>query len=281
MAKKTLSSIKQCPIDFLYLWASDEFIANLGSRARIIKEKKYNQYQTLWKTMVDNVGSASTEKYQETYNQWTKEIAAAIQDVYGLTPAQILHKLAMGEIVLGKDWNSGVYGDEKVQITFNQNASVSVDPASGKIMQNGKVLSNQTAIYGQDGGVTGYSAVVGNSQYQSSLSNMGQYGAFAYSNSDGTIQSATGENFSASKGSFWQNANNYMPIVENILNWLMSLVDDLVPNRTVLTPQNTVPQQTEWVQESDNTLLIAGGLTAAGLLLVSMDNPKKNRKKTE
>lgn len=278
MAKKTLASIKQCPIDFLYLWAGDDFIANLGSRARIIKEKKYNQYQTLWKTMVENVGSASAEKYQETYTQWTKEIAEAIKSVYGLTPAQILHKLAMGEMVVGKDWNSGVYGDEKTQITFDQKPSITVDPNSGKILSSGSELPNQTAIYGQDGSVVGYSVLVGNEQFQSNLSNMGVFGAYTYSNGDGTIQSATGSNFSASKGSFWQNANNYMPIVEQVLGWLTSLVSSFTGDRTVLTPQNTVPTQREWVQdESDNSLLIAGGLAAAGLVLVSMEKPKKSK----
>lgn len=276
MAKKTLASIKQCPIDFLYLWAGDDFIANLGSRARIIKEKKYNQYQTLWKTMVENVGSASAEKYQETYTQWTKEIAEAIKSVYGLTPAQILHKLAMGEMVVGKDWNSGVYGDEKTQITFDQNPSITVDPSSGKILNNGTELPGQTAIYGQSGNIAGYSAVVGNNQYQSNLSNMGVYGAYTYSNGDGTIQSATGSNFSASQGSFWQNANNYMPIVERLIDWIMSLFP--AGGRTVLTQQNTVPQQKEWVEDSkDNSLLIAGGLAAAGLLLISMEKPKDKK----
>lgn len=278
MAKKTLSSIKQCPIDFLYLWASEEFISNLGSRAKIIREKQYNQYQTLWKTMVENVGSASAEKYKETYNQWTKEIAEAIKSVYGLTPAQILHKLAMGEMVVGKDWNSGVYGDEKTQITFDQKPSITVDPNSGKILSSGSELPNQTAIYGQDGSVVGYSVLVGNEQFQSNLSNMGVFGAYTYSNGDGTIQSATGSNFSASKGSFWQNANNYMPIVEQVLGWITSLVSSFTGDRTVLTPQNTVLTQKEWVQdESDNSLLIAGGLAAAGLVLVSMEKPKKSK----
>ena len=80
MAKKTLSDIKKCPIDYLYLWASDEFISKLGSKARIIKQKKYNQYQALWKTVVMNNESASADELQELYQQWTSVIASSIKD---------------------------------------------------------------------------------------------------------------------------------------------------------------------------------------------------------
>ena len=273
MAKKTLSDIKKCPIDYLYLWASDEFISKLGSKARIIKQKKYNQYQALWKTVVMNNESASADELQELYQQWTSEIASAIKDTYGYTPGEILVRLAMGQEVAGKNFKNGVYGVGDTPTTsFVQNSSVQVNPLTGVVMQNGLPMQNQTAVYGTDGSVIGYSTQVGGEQYQSYFVG-GLYNALSFSNADG-VQYANGGAFNASNASFWQNANNYMPIINSVLSWLTSIVNSFFPNRTVLTPENTVPVQTEWVEPEDNTgLWIAGGFAVVGALLLTMKNP--------
>lgn len=279
MAKKTLSDIKKCPIDYLYLWASDEFISKLGSKARIIKQKKYNQYQALWKTVVMNNESASADELQELYQQWTSEIASAIKDTYGYTPGEILVRLAMGQEVAGKNFKNGVYGVGNTPSTsFVQNSSVQVNPLTGVVMQNGLPMQNQTAVYGRDGSVIGYSTQVGGEQYQSYFVG-GQYNALSFSNSDG-VQYANGGAFNASNASFWQNANNYMPIINSVLSWLTSIVNSFFPNRTVLTSENTVPVQTEWVEPEDNTgLWIAGGFAVVGALLLTMKNPFGGKRK--
>lgn len=278
MAKKNLQGILECPTDFLYLWASDGFIAQLGNKAKIVKQKKYNQYQSLWKTMVENTNADSQAEYQEIFKTWTNKIAVAIKDIYGMSPATILEKLAMGENVLGKNWSKGVYGIGEVPATFSQDQSVTVDAASGKILKDGVVVDNQVAIYGGDGNVTGYSVLIGDNQYQSALVN-GSYGAYCYSNSNGAIQDAAGKSLDQSKAGFWQNANNYMPIVNKLLEWISSIVNSFFPNRTVLTPENTVPVQTEWVEpESNNGGLIAGGAALVGLALLTMGKPKKKNK---
>lgn len=279
MAKKTLANVLQCPIDFIYLWASDGFIAQLGSKARIIKEKKYNQYQTLWKIMVDNVKSNNSADLQDAYIDWTNQIADAIKNTYGMTPAVILQKLAMGEDVLGKNWKQGVYGIGEVQSTFSQNSSVTVDGATGQIMVNGVAADGQVPIYGANGVVTGYSYYdkTANAQFQSGVNANGQYGAACYSNESG-VQSANGGAFDQSTGSFWSNAANYIPLIQRVIEWLVSLFG--AGERVVLTRQNTVPEQTEWVEENNgNGGLIAGGLALAGLALITMEKPKNNKKK--
>lgn len=278
MAKKTLSDIKKCPIDYLYLWASDEFISQLGNKARIIKQKKYNQYQTLWKAVVSNNESASAEKLQEVYKQWTSEIADTIKATYGYTPGEILVRLAMGQEVAGKNFDKGVYGVGNTSTTsFVQNSSVQVNPLTGVVMQNGLPMPNQTAVYGNDGNVIGYSTQVGDKQYQSYFVG-GKYSALSFSDPDG-VQYANGNPFNDSNASFWQNANNYKPIIDNVLSWISSIVNHYFPNRTVLTQNNTVPKQTEWVETEDNTgLWIAGGL-AVGALLLTMAKPFGGKRK--
>lgn len=283
MAKKTLSTLLQCPTDFLYLWASDEFIAQLGSKAQIISEKKYYQHQSLWKTMVDNTKSDDPEVLQQTYQSWTKQIAEAIKGIYGIAPAEILVKLAMGEQVLGKNWNQGVYGGiGKTQITFDQKPSMSVDANTGMIVSNGLTLDGQTPIYGQDGTISGYSCTVGDEQFQSRIGSDGYYGAYTYSKGSGIVQTATGEAFDSSAAGFWENTENYMPIFKDILAWLMSIINSFLPkDRVALTTEKTAPKQTEWVEDSSdgNTGLLAGGIALAALAFITMDQPKGKRKK--
>lgn len=281
MAKKTLQTILQCPTDFLYLWASDGFISQLGNKSKIVKEKKYNQYQTLWKTMVENTNAKSQEELQEVYKSWTDKIASAIKDIYGLTPAQILEKLAMGEEVLGKNWDKGVYGiGASMQLTFDQTAGMGVDYATGKITYQGVELKNQTPIYGADG-ISGYYVIFGNNVYQS-YGSEGAYSAYSYCDSNGNSQTPSGKPLYGSNNSFWQNSANYMPIIERLLDWIMSFFGGSLQGRTVLTQQNTAPKQTEWVsEESDGGGLLAGGLVLGALAFMSMDKPKNKKKKQQ
>lgn len=280
MAKKTLETLLQCPTDFLYLWASDEFISQLGSKAKIIREKKYYQYQSLWRTMVDNTESKNADELQKTYQSWTKQIAEAIKGIYGMTPAEILVKLAMGEPVLGKNWNEGVYGGiGKTKLSFSQTTNITVDGETGEILRYGEVIPDQTAIYGADGTVSGYSCLIGDEQFQSAMGSEGYYGAYSYSKGNGLVQDSNGNAFDSSTSSFWQNTENYIPIVNELLTWLKSLINFLLTgDRTILTTENTVPKQTEWVEEESNGGLIAGGVALAALALITMDQPKKKNK---
>lgn len=282
-SKKTLSDIKKCPIDFLYIWAGNEFISQLGSKASIIAEKKYNQYQTLWRIMVDNEDAGSVEANQKTFTRWTNEIAQAIYDTYNLTPAEILVALASGKTVAGKNFSQGVFGvGETTSNTFVQNSNYKVDSATGKIYAgDGATMKDklhQTPIYGEDGNVSGYSYTIGNTQYQSVYSN-GKYVALSYSDING-VQKANGGKYSAANSTFWQNAENYMPIVNNILDWLLSLVSQLLPgDRTLLTTENTVPKQSEWIYEEKSSTGWLGALLAGGAAMALLFPGKKGKRK--
>lgn len=281
--KKTLTDIKKFPIDFLYLWAGDNFISQLGNKASIIAEKKYNQYQTLWRIMVDNEDAGSAEANQEVFTRWTNEIATAIREVYGRTPAEILIDLASGKTVAGKDFSSGIFGiGETPTRSFVQNSNYTVDPATGQIMagDGATIKDKQTPIYGENGDVIGYSYTVGGKQYQSVKAN-NEYVAYTYSDASG-VQKANGGSFSASQGTFWQNAENYMPMINNVLDWVMSLVNQLLPSdRVVLTSENTTPKQTEWMYEekqSNGGIWIAIAAAGAALFGGSLFTTKKNKK---
>ena len=281
--KKTLADIKKCPIDFLYLWAGEDFISQLGNKASIIAEKKYNQSQALWRIVVDVADQGSESANLNEYKRWVSEIGNAIYDIYNRTPAEILIDLANGKTVAGKNFNNGVFGvGESASTSFVQNSNYQVNPETGQIMagsgNNLKTELHQTPIYGESGDVTGYSYTVGNTQYQSHYQN-GQYVALSYSDVNG-VQKANGGSYDATEASFWQNAENYVPMINSIVEWVLSLISQLLPgNRTVLTTENTVPKQSEWVYEEKSN---AGGallaLAATGALIFGT-NGKKNKNK--
>lgn len=288
MAKKTLADLKKCPIDFIYLWATDSFISKLGNKGKIIRQKKYYQYQTLWKAMADNEKFSSSADGQEIYNRWANEIAQVIKDTYGMTPGEILVQLAKGKTVFGKNWNKGVYGIGAANDpqSFSQNANVYVSPGTGKLLDGDmNELPDQIPIFGTDGTYSGYSCTYNGSQYQS-VKKGSSFVAYSYSNVDGVVQYPNGQALDSSTGTFWQNANNYMPIINNILSWISSIVNNLFPNQTVLTTANTAPAQTEWVEDDDNTIWwIAGGLAVGGALLALLggvfnrENKRNGKKK--
>lgn len=286
MAKKTLNDLKRCPIDFLYLWASDSFISQLGNKAKIIKQKKYNQYQTLWKTMAQNESFKSTEDGLVIYKRWVDELEIAIKDVYGITPVEILDQLALGKTVFGKNFQKGLYGigntesKSESSIVFRSNDNIFVDPSTGKIKdKSGTEIKRQTAIYDASGNVSGYSAIKNGVQYQSILGNAG-YVAYTYSNVN-EIRRANGELFSADQGSFWQNANNYMPIIEQIMEWITTIINSTFGNATLLTSANTLPAQTEWIEEDNSNLLLGLAVVAGVAILATGDDKKKKKNNSE
>lgn len=284
MAKQTLSSLKKCPTDFLYLWATDSFISQLGSKGNVIKKKRYYQYQTLWKVMAENSSFSSTAEGQKIYNQWLDELGKATEDIYGITPVEILQQLALGKTVAGKNFEQGVYGigasENKASGTFAITDDVLVNPQTGRISKkNGKDLKKQTPIYAEDGSITGYSVVKGGIQYQSVWTPNG-YVAYTYSDSE-KVMNADGTEASPSKSSFWQNENNYKPIIDKIIAWVDSIINMFVSNRTVLTTENTVPAQKEWVEEDYTWLWIAGGLSVGGILLWILTSDRGKKKESE
>lgn len=280
--KKTLADIKKCPIDFLYLWAGDEFISQLGNKASIIAEKKYNQYQTLWRIMVDVADQGSESANLNEFKRWTNEIASAIYDIYNRTPAEILIDLASGKTVAGKNFNNGVFGiGEAASTSFVQNSNYQVNPETGQIIAGSggdlRTELHQTPIYGESGDVTGYSYTAGNTQYQSHYQN-GQYVALSYSDVNG-VQKANGGSYDSTEASFWQNAENYVPMINSIVEWVLRLISQLLPGqRTVLTSENTVPKQSEWVYEESNASGALLAMVAAGALIFGTSDNKKRKK---
>lgn len=264
MAKVTLAQITKSPLDYLYIFAPDSFLKQLGNKVGgIIRSKRTNQVHLLNRIAVDN-GS--------TYEAYRDAISSAIQDQYGMSPAKILVALAEGKNVAGKNWSKGVYGvgaTNTLTKTYATDGSVTVDTA-GKIMltSSGKLVEAQTPIYENDT-LVGYAATHNGSIYTSVLGADGNF----YANTVGTAtyqKFADGSEYDGSKArSVWESILTYAPYCIQLIQWILSLIPG-VNNRTIITPQNTIPSQSEFtynsgVSSNELILLLVGGVALYGL----------------
>ena len=280
MAKLPFSELLKTPSDYLYIFAANEYLARLSARRRtVIAAKKVIQVKFVNTVAVDN---------NLTYQQAAAKISDAIVDIYGLTPGEILIKLALGENVAGKNWSAGVYGVGATKSnTFVQNSSISVDGLTGKILQDGKEVPNQTPVYDTYKGetyITGYSATVNDVAY-SSLIDKSAYkkgNSIYYSNTVGTtngIQYANGTAFDTSEGSsIWDNILAEIPFFGKLIQWIISLF-----KIDVINPVDAAPAQMEYLDtEPDYASIGILAAAAIAVLFFSTDTnggKKKSRKK--
>lgn len=233
MLELTIKQAIQKPEAFIYIWADEaKFLRYIDAKhAKIIRGKKANQNKLL---------ELSAEKYGTTKQAYTDAIRQALIDAYGLTPAQILVKLANGDTVAGKNWSEGVYGVGKVSNTFS-GSSVSVDPASGKILNNGVEVEGQTAIFNKKG-VSCYSAVVDGKTYTSNYRAASkQFVASQVVDSEGNVVNASGISItSADSADFWE---MIIAACEKVINWLISLFGGDKSNTELISVGNTAANQ--------------------------------------
>lgn len=239
-AKKVLTGILRSPIDFIYLFATDSFINALsGVYRRTVYTKNRLQYQYVNRAALDA---------GESFTDWREQIRTAIQNTYDLTPYEILNRLAAGKDVAGKNWAKGVYGIGATRYEgFSQNASITVDNATGKLMQNGTEIAGQTAVYSGSGKVVGYTVELEGARYQSQKSGSKFY-AGSYSTSEGAWN-ADGSTFQAvNSQSVFQNLFAYLPEMTKFLEWIFSLF-----KVTPVATTNVVASQTDWVKDKKST----------------------------
>lgn len=260
------------PEDYLYMFASESFLAKMDAKSRkIITAKAYYQK----KIIVNAVTNAH-------YDEARAELRQALIDLYGKTPAQILTDLAAGKTVAGKNWAEGVYGVQGVGAvvnTFASNVAVTVDPQTGMISQGGKVVSTDaTAIVGNSkatGNVIGYYYRDENGNCYTSQYNKvtKRFSAGTVSDKDGNVRLADGSlTTNAAMNSIW---TSIISGVEQFTNWILQRLE-VKENEQLLTPQIALPDATDgFVQEEDENgwikpVLIAGGVAVAAAAAVAV-----------
>ena len=256
----TINDIKKAPQNFLYIYATDSFLAKLDSKtAAIIRSKRGNQSKVINNACI---------KEKEDYSTVVSEINDSLKENFGHSGAECLMILADGGQVAGKDWSAGIYGIGDTREGF-QGTSITVNAETGKLMQGGVEVSGQTAIYGKNS--TTYTAVVDGVTYSSAYKG-GKYVAGNYTSTDGTTYNAAGQATGlAGFNNIWTAVQSYAPIIQQIINWLASMFPAVFSGKTLVTTENTIPSQSDgFVQKSSisaGTVLAFAGIAAGVYLL--------------
>lgn len=253
--KQMLEIFCKTPADWIYLFASDSFIARLSGEYRSTVYKK----NVLQRKYVNTCAVDSNEKFED----WRAKIGDSFKNIYGITPQEALNRLASGENVAGKNWKEGVYGIGKLYEAFSQNSTITVNADTGKLMQGGSELSGQTAVYSGNGKVVGYTVNIGGANYQSMKSG-GQYYAGTYSTQEGAFNADGSIYQPQTSQSIFQSMTAWMPMIQQFVQWIMSLF-----NFQAIQPRQVVAQQSDWVKtknDSDTWLWFIAGAGIIALL---------------
>lgn len=270
----TLAQAKSKPANFMYLWASDEFLMAIPRKhALIIKQKQLNERLLL---------ARSAEKFNTTKEAYENAIRAEFIKQFGITPAQALDRLAKGEKVCGKDWAAGIYGVGAIS-TRKFKDGYSVGETSGYIIDpNGDICPADDIIYGEDGTASQivYYDNTSGMTYVSEKNKKGKWYAKSYSDANGNMFKPNGSAMSgADAGSVWETVDLSFDWIQKIINWILSLFNISTETQEQLTPDNTLPNQKTdgFVYESgiSEAGMIALALLAGGTILATSKKKSK------
>lgn len=268
----SLSQFYKQPANFLYIFASDSFISQLGKWKSVIRIKKQNQKKLLNTTAVDE---------GITYETAYKNIAESFKSYYGVTPQKALTILASGGEVAGKNWSKGIYGigaTGEVQVNYTgggSNSSVAID-ATGQFRDTntGKTLTTEIVSFGKDGNpnCVKYTDPQGNVYTADKTKKNGWVSSQFSNKATGQTYNANGTiSTPADMSSIWESLSLSL---SKIVEWLLSLFNkETGSDKKLLTAANTQPtQQDGWVSNAGisplvligvlgGTILFSGGLT--------------------
>ena len=297
MIELTIEQAKKHPADFLYLWATNDFLLRLKRTPRLIIDGKRSNQRKLITLSARAYLNKNAQYNDADYKKYTDAIYSAFKNIYGMTPEKALEVLASGGNVAGKNWKKGVYGIGGRQTTFKQDSSITVDPKTGRILKNGsdtfglyqQRFGEDPVVYGDDGNgntvALQYFYEEGDNCYSSVRNEDGTYSAYSVEdNTTGALQTATGSSMDASESaSMW---SSIIMQLGQFLEWLINLFNKSgnESNKKLINSSNTLPSQQKdgFVYQSGfgeagtiMLVLLAGGiLSAKGLF---RGNKKKSK----
>lgn len=284
--------------NMVYIFISDADLNKgiFGKWANRIREKKASQIRYLrgLSTVAGMAGDLTNisnwirdeigKTYAPLYNPVTKKNETA-------TPELIIYHLCLGENIGGINWNAGVFGVPAGTIgkTYSQDFGtngVAVDATTGAISINGSSVnstSNYQQIMTAGAKKSAYKKVTSSyfdpntrTTYTAKLNKNGQWYAYSTTNQAGkTIKVSSGSSLTAADGDIWDNINNLLAQINEMLNTFASYlsgesVDSLTPSQV----------EDGWIAEEDNSGIATAALIAGGLLVtgVVLNSDKKGKK---
>lgn len=288
-----LEEVRKHPADFMYVFATDEFLNLIPQKyANIIRGKKLNQKKLLVLSADEYLGSI------DRYPEYVQAVREGFEEIYGMSPAQALEKLALGQEVAGKNWSEGVYGIGKLHpTTFGgvtiDGQEVTVDKTTGHIFVGTTDITDTSKTqYGyvkkQVWPVSLFSYEKENTIFETAYYKTGKYYYASRYSVDGVTKSArSGSAVSASEAaSVWSNIQLGFT---DFVSWIKSLLEmigiklpsiEIGKDIETINADNTLPNQktdgfvTEAGIGEAGAILLA--LAGGGLLLA---NAKKKKSK--
>ena len=273
MIELTIDQAKKHPFNFVYIWASDEYLSRINPKyAAVIRTKRANQNKLIY---------LSAEKFNTTEKAYTDAIRSQFIKDFGITPAEALVQLAQGKTVAGKNYAEGIYGVGSLSSSF-KNTNVTVDKQTGYIEVNGKMVNDTDQIYNtQKGSETGlYQHVY--LDKTTGMTYVSQYNkitkkwyAQSYSDSDGVMYKPNGnemKNIDAS--TVWETTELSFDFFQKIINWILSLFGvNSGSDKETLNSENTLPNQQKdgytYTTGFGEAGMIALALVAGGAILMA------------
>ena len=277
MANINSETVRKSPMDFVYIFVTKDYLTRI---AQVFSPSHATNIESKYKNAMRAV-SAWGKENSLSYEKAKAEVKKLIIDQYGITPGEVLVKMANGEMIAGKDFKNGVYGvGDTPQLTFSQNPSAVVDPTSGKISFGDNSPEALWQTINQQGKTVEMNYTFMGNTYTSRYDpRSGQFIANTYGDKNG-MQFANGTTYTPSKASsVWENLNTALPIIKDCLTWAAQFVPDVLGKFIPITTANTVPQQSDYYVESGSpktaTFGVIGALLIGGLLLSGGIKPKK------
>lgn len=279
MKELTIEQVKANPQNFMYVFAADNFLAQLESKhATVIRGKRNNQKKLL---------SLSADRFGSTYEEYKKAVSDSFVSQFGMTVPEALKTLALGGEVAGKNWSDGVYGiGSQKSSTFNGAPGVSVDPDSGFMKAGDQLMLPTNTVFGNGGKakIQVWQDKESGITYTSKLGKDGKWYAESYENSStGLKYKANGKQCgNAESADVWASVLLDTGFFQKILDWILSLFNTN-PEARKLTTENTLPSQTNdgFVYQSGFGTAGAIALLAVGAAVLANGGFGKKSKKSK
>lgn len=278
MAYANSELIKQCPIEFTYIFVTKDYLSAI---ARAFSQAHATNIKVKYDNAIRYVSGWGKEQGLD-YEAAKKEVYNLIVEQYDKTPYEILVGWAQGKNFAGKDFSKGVYGvGATPQLTFNQDPHATVNPNNGTITWKGVDTSPEAMWKTVDTNnkTVEMNYTLGGKTYTSRYNpSTGKFMANTYGTKD-AMQYANGTTYKAKNAATtWENINTALPAVSSFMEWLANVVSTVVGKFTPIGQM--APAQEDYYKETSPMqagLGTVGFVLLGSLLIGTALNSKKKR----
>lgn len=289
------TQVRKCCVNMIYIFIPDDTL-------KVMPAKYANRIYTKRQSQIDyltglTMTSGSSKDLSEIRSWIRDEIAKTYAPLFDprtnsnvtATPELIIYHLSQGDEVNGINWIEGVFGIGKT-VTNSFGTNGIIVNADGTFSQSGTQLSSNDTIYtwNKKGQLKTAAYFDGTNTYTAKYSkNKGWY-AYSTANSNGDVfKVGSGTNLLTSDLTFWENINNILGGIKDILKELQDTFASWLSGQTseTLSPSQLADG---WMEDPNDAgtdwatlLLVGAGALAAGTFIGGGKKSKSTSKNKE